>query len=401
MTLKYIFLILSIVVLFFIFYKQYDFGHRWNHLSKEYMTGLGGCSSQDSPDSNPPPSCTNDYTNSAELPLREYCVKSCFNSAYDGADVSKDVLMQRIKEGYRFIDLNVFSASGDVYVGFSPDNAPKTISSSLLLSDALKTINDSAFSSATVFDGSLSNVASYPVFVHIRVYRPPGSTIDIIANVAKIINGSKSSPPSYASNYLRTFDSNGNPEPTQIDGCTVLSTMMRKVIFSMDILNILEIYAPINYQSASVIPQETVESLQTFVNILTGGSTFPAFYRYTDDSLIYRTNSLGVGNAAIKGSLQTNVKHMYISFPHPDDVSTSATPKNLNASGVVQPNIKSFINDRSIQFTPLRVYLADPNLVTYINMFDTIGTPFASMIYVYRYLGSVSEQKKTPSSMSL
>jgi hypothetical protein len=68
-------------------------------------------------------------------------------------------------------------------VGFSPDNAPTTVSNKLLLSDALKTINDHAFSSSTVFDASLSNVASYPMFVHIRVYRPPGSNIDIIANV--------------------------------------------------------------------------------------------------------------------------------------------------------------------------------------------------------------------------
>jgi hypothetical protein len=299
------------------------------------------------------------------------------------------VLIERIKNGYRFIDLNVFSASGDVYVGFSPDNAPTTISSSLLLSDALKTINDSAFSSATVFDGSLSNVASYPVFVHIRVYRLPGSNIDIIANVAKIITGTKESPPSYASNYLRVVDSNGNPEPTQIDGCTVLSTIMRKVVFSMDILNILEIYAPINYQSASTIPPETVESLQTFVNVLTGGSTFPAFYRYTDDSLVHRTNSLGLGNTAITGSLQTNVKHMYISFPHPDDVSKSAQPINANASGVVQPNIKSFIIDRSIQYTPLRVYLADPELNKYVKLFDTIGTPFAPMTYVYNQMNSI------------
>jgi len=273
-------------------------------------------------------------------------------------------------------------------VGFSPDNAPTTISNKLLLSDALKTINDYAFSSSTVFDASLSNVASYPIFVHIRVYRPPGSNIDIIANVAKIINGTKSSPPSYTSNYLRTFDPDGTPNPTQIDGCTVLSSIMGNVIFSMDILNILEIYAPINYQSASTIPKETVESLQTFVNILSGGSTFPAFYRYTDDSLIYRTNLLGVGNAAIKGSLQTNVKHMYISFPHPDDVSKTATPKIPNASGVIQPNIKSFIIDRSIQFTPLRVYLADPELNKYIKMFDTIGKPVVPMFYVYRHLGS-------------
>lgn len=404
MTIKYVFLILSIVVILFIFYKQYDFGQRWVRFGpdlsgllrengKENMTGLGGCPFQNEQEPPQEPSCTNDYTNSANLPLREYCVKASFNSAYDGTDVSIDTLTQRIKDGYRFIDLNVFSASGDVYVGFSPDNAPKTISSKLLLSDALKTINDTAFSSATVFDASLSNVGSYPIFVHIRVYRPPGSNIDIIANVAKVITGGKSNPPSYTTNYLRKSDENGKLTPVQIDGCTVLSSIMGNVIFSMDILNILEIYAPINYQSASTIPPETVESLQTFVNILSGGSTFPAFYRYTDDSLIYRTNTLGVGNAAIKGSLQTNVKHMYISFPHPDDVSTSTTPKNQNASGVVQPGVKTFIYDRSIQFTPLRVYLADTNLNAYINMFDTIGTPFASMFYVYRYLNTISESK--------
>lgn len=390
MKLKYIFLILSLVVLFFVFYKQYDLGQRY---TTENMTGLGGCSSQDGPDSKPPPSCKNEYNNSAELPLREYCVKACFNSAYDGANVSSNVLMERIKDGYRFIDLNVFSASGDVYVGFSQDNAPTTVSSKLLLSDALKTINDSAFNIGTVFDASLSNVASYPIIVHIRVYRPTDSTIDIIENVATIINGTKGSPPSYSANYLRSFDENGMSIPKQIDGCTVLSSIMGKVIFSMDILNILEIYSPINMQSALTVPPQTVESIQTFVNILSGGSTFPAFYRYKEESLIYRMNKLGIGNSALKGSLQTNAKHMYISFPHPDDVSTTSN-NNKNATGVVQPDIKSFILDRSVQFTPLRVYLDHPELNAYIKMFDTIGTPFAPMIYVYKYLTSSSQPKK-------
>jgi hypothetical protein len=352
------------------------------------MTGSGEVFIQDSTSSNPAPSCTNKYDDSTDLPLKEYCVKSCFNSAFDGTDISNNVLIERIKDGYRFIDLNVFTAvdDGNVYVGFSPDNAPKMISNKLLLSDALNTINEYAFKTGAGFDASLSNVETYPIFVHIRVYRTPGSNTDIIANVAKTINGTPGSAPSYKSNYLRSSDSNGNSEPIQIDGCTVLSTMMRKIVFSMDILNILEIYAPVNYQKASAIPPETIESLQTFVNVLTGGSTFPAFYRYTDDSLIYRTNSLGIGNDAIDGLMKTNVKYMYISFPHPDDVSTSVQSKN--ASGVIQPNIKSFIIDRSIQYTPLRVYLADPELNKYVTLFDTIGTPFAPMRYVYQRLNS-------------
>jgi hypothetical protein len=374
MTLKYLFLILSIVVIFVIFYRQYNFGKTRRENMDTQISN-----SDDSVVEN----CSSDYDKSTDLPLKEYCVKSSFNTAYDGTDVSKETLLKRIKEGYRFIDLNVFSASGDVYVGFSPDNTPSLISNKLLLSDALKCIGDNAFSSGTVFDSSLSNVAKYPVFVHIRVYRPANSTTDIIANVAKTVTGG-SNPPSYSQNYL--LDSNRNP--VQIDGCTSLSNLMGKMVFSMDILNILEIYAPANYQSASTIPPETIASLQTFVNILSGGSTFPAFYRYTDDSLIYRTNTLGISNSSIKGSLKTNVKHMYITFPHPNDVSKIAPPVNKKATGVIQPDIKSFLLSRSIQFIPLRIYLADPNVKIYTDLFDTIGTPFAPMFYVYRTLNN-------------
>jgi hypothetical protein len=367
-SLKYIFLILSVIVIFIIFYKQYNFGKT----QRENMEDSSTCSEE---------KCSNSYDTSTDLPLKEYCVKSSFNSAYNGTDVSKETLLQRIKEGYRFIDLNVFSASGDVYVGFSPDNSPSLISNKLLLSEALKTIGDSAFSSGTVFDGSMSNIAKYPVFVHIRVYRPANSEIDIIANVAKTITGD-SNPPAYSQNYLLETDRT----PVQIDSCTPLSKLMGKMIFSMDILNILEIYAPPNYQSASTIPPETTASLQKFVNILSGGSTFPAFYRYTDESLVYRTNTLGISNSSIKGSLKTNVKYMYISFPHPDDVSKTATPVNKKATGLIQPDIKSFILNRSIQFMPLRIYLADNNLKVYTKMFNKIGTPFAPMFYVYRHL---------------
>jgi hypothetical protein len=315
-----------------------------------------------------------DFSNTKNLPLREYCVKSSFNSAYDGADVSVETLLKRIKEGYRFIDLNVFSASGDIYVGFSQDNAPKLISNKLLLSEALKQINETAFSNTTVFDSSLSRVSTSPLFVHIRVYRQPNSVVDVIAGVEKIVNGTEGSPPSYSNNYLR----NSEGEPEQINGCTNMSVLSGKMIFSMDILNILEIYAPSNYQSASTLPPDTIMAIRKIVNILTGGSTFPAFYRYTEESIIYRTNKLAIYDSAMKGSFKTNVKDMFIAFPHPDDVK--------NGTGVIQPDVVKFILDRSIQFTPVRVYLADTNLDNYVQMFDTVGTPFAPMWYVYNNL---------------
>ena len=390
MALKYILLILSIIVIFFIFYKQYDFGQRW----KEHMTGLGSCgSSSNDMDFSPTP-CDNEYKLAGDLPLREYCVKSCFNSAYSGTTVGGDILTTRITEGYRFLDLNVFfvgDPSNDVFVGFSQDNSPQLVNSTLLLSDALKIISEKAFSSSTTFSDGLRNANAYPVFVHIRVYsgrNPNGELMtDIISKIAKIIVGNDNSPPSYSIHYLR----NSAGAPVQVDGCTNLSSIMGKLIISMDILNILEIYAPIKYQFASTIPPETISAIQTFVNILSGGSTFPAFYRYTEDSLIHRTNTLGLADSSVVGSLKTNTKNMFISFPHPDDVEKTTLNPTPNSSGVKQPDIVRFILSRSIQFIPMRVYFgndASANLTKYTGIFEKIGTPFAPMSYVYKHLNA-------------
>ena len=371
MEIKYIFLCLSIFVIFIVFYRQYNLGYKGGRF--EYMTDRSNDEIT---------KCDNDYSESTDLPLREYFVKSCFNSAYDGTDVSTNTIQTRIKEGYRFIDLNVFSASGDIYVGYSPDNAPKMISNKLLLSDALKCISENAFSktSKDFTNTQMTDIGSYPIFVHIRVYRDPkpDTTVDIISRVSDVITGKNAkNKPQYTSNYL--VDSTG--KPTRVNGCTNLSSIMGKMVFSMDILNILEIYAPQGYQTAVTLPENTKSAMKSFVNILTGGNTWVSFYRYTEETLVSRTTKLGIGDSSINGSMKTNVRNLYISFPHPYDVAKGTSQ---NASGIIQPNIMKFIFDRSIQFIPVRAYLADPMLKTYTDIFDVIGKPFAPMFHVYK-----------------
>ena len=375
---KHIILIMSIVIIFYIFYTQYNL----RSTQKEMFT--------DDSNNCEDTICQNEYNDAKNLPLREYCVKSSFNSAYNGSDVSEQTLKDRVLEGYRLIDLNVYSADNEIYVGYSPDNSPAVISNKLLLSTALNAINETAFTNPDTKKptGKLTDVHLYPLFVHIRVYRKQDSDVDVISKVAKIINGLEGeSPPSYSANYLRTDNS-----PTRINGCTKLSELMGKLIFSMDILNILENYASANLpkeavHSALSVPKNTIKSIQSFVNVLTGGSTFPAFYNYTEESIINRTNKLGITNESINGSFKTNVKYMYIIFPHPNDM-----PKNDNSkfplSGVKQPDTHSFLLNRSIQYTPLRVYLEDANLKPYTDIFDYIGTPFAPMMLVYAHLKS-------------
>lgn len=377
MNLKYILLFVSLIVIGVVFYKQYTFGKQWREgLENNNSDKKDNCKNYNDEDS-------------MNLPLREYCIKSSFNSAYDGNDVSVETIKTRIQEGYRVIDLNVYSASGDIYVGFSPDNAPEQISPNLKLQTALETISDSAFSkSDSDFKTKMPMVGKYPIFVHIRVYRKPNSAIDIISKVADVVNGLPDAPkPPYTQNYLREVDG----RPKRITDCTKLSELMGKMIFTMDILNILEIYAPPNNQSISgILPdakmEKTIEKTQSFVNVLTGGNTIPAFYRYTEESIVNRTNKLAYGSdKAVSGKhLKTNVNYLYIAFPHPYDVVKDTD--HPNGTGVIQPDPNKFILDRSIQITPVRVYLADDLLNKYIKIFDVIETPFAPMFHVYTHL---------------
>jgi len=368
MELKYIFLFLSIVVLLVIFYKQYQQG-QFHRFQIEQMTTATTPSAEGEKDAK----CKSSYDDSKDLPLKEYCVKSSFNSAYDGTSVSKLNILKRIEDGYRFIDLNVFSASGDVYVGYSPDNAPVMVENTLKLSDALKCIAENAFSSTTKFNKNLNSVNKYPVFVHLRVYRPVNSATDIISNVMNVVNGLPgSNPPSYSTYYLRNADNS----PVQLEQCTPLSSIMGKMLFSMDVVNVLQIYAP-SSNNVNDVPSGAAKSLRTFVNILTGGGTMPAFYRYTEPVLTNgKLNRLGITDSAVNGLFKSNVKSMYIVYPHPDDKNN-------------QPDVKHMMLNCSIQFIPMRSYLAGTELDSYVKLFDTAGTPMIPMSNVYTSLVGV------------
>lgn len=308
--------------------------------------------------------CSNSYADSNTLPLREYFVKSSFNSAHNGVgfDVSTNTLGQRISEGYRFLDLNVYCASGEnLYVGFAKDNNPTMNNTNLPFEMAIQYIQQNAFSKKSLLPASvpslIENYSSYPLFVHIRVYRAPDSKVDVISKVAKVLN---------ALNYPQ-FLRDENDKPIQINGCTPLNKLMGKMIFTLDILNITQIYAPTATPGADYVPAETIESIRSFVNMLTGGNTCLAFYDYNDAQIVSKTKKLrNVSN------LKTNAQYMFIAFPNP-----------INAAN---PDSYKFVLDNSIQFIPMRAYLSDSAskcLANYIKVFDDLKKPFVPLNYVY------------------
>lgn len=341
---KRILLFVAILIIVAVFYQQLRFGCGSRPVISEGM------------DSAPLICSDANYGDPKNLPLREYYIKSSFNTAYDGNTVSTEAIVARLAEGYRFIDFNVFCASGqEVFVGFSQGNTPTLDSGNLRLSDALNVIAKNAFIKPTTPPAGSTPVSwdytKSPLIVNIRVFRGLGSTVDVIGNVANIINPANGASPASAKYYV-----NSPNNPISVNGCTPLGDIGGKILFTMNIENVLQVYTP-SGDFAKNVPDQTVTAMNTFVNFLSGGSTCVAFYSYADPSLTSRTNTL-IKTSDDLNSYQTNIQYMSIALPHPTDAKS-------------QPDIRKFALDCSVLNLPMRVYIgSDPNLALNTKIFD-------------------------------
>ena len=119
-----------------------------------------------------------------DLPIREFIVKSSYNSAISGLYASKEALKLTLERGCRFIDFEIFSRNEKEYVSYSGDPEYKTMGTEnvsknrLKLVDALNHLAGSAFSSPTPSTND-------PLFILLRI---KDNTAPIYKRIAKNIN---------------------------------------------------------------------------------------------------------------------------------------------------------------------------------------------------------------------
>ena len=323
----------------------------------------------------PNTSCDNPYSDSNTLPLREYIIKACYNSAYDPnatPKLSVNILETRMAEGYRFIDLNVFSSEGKLYVGYSPNNNPTLTDVSIPFTDALECIKTNAFTKSTMaikddtpfFERKSTETAAsiretyvdYPLFVCIRVYRSGKSKLDIVKALMEHLKSTSDAK------YLR--EGNGdNEKAVQIDGCTPLNKIKGNILFVMDILNILQIYTPVEKSSADQIPEETRKYLNKFVNIYSGGN----IWRHGSSE-----KSMPLLISDLNQPYKTNLFNMQIMFPEVKET--------------VNPDTYKLIVKNSIQTIVVRPYLQDTNLKAYTKLFNEAKRPMVCGVHAYTFV---------------
>jgi hypothetical protein len=117
------------------------------------------------------------------LPLKSFFIKSSYDSAYDGKNISRDMVLYTLNRGYRFLDFEVYYdfVSGQqgqqdikkAVVAFSESASfPATSNSNVPLYDILNIVSENAFSNASPNKGD-------PLFIQIRpMYNLPTASDD-------------------------------------------------------------------------------------------------------------------------------------------------------------------------------------------------------------------------------
>lgn len=272
-------------------------------------------------------------THSDEYPsltLKDYVIKSSYNTAYIGSSMSFKAITYALTRGYRFLDFEVYLIDGLPSVGYNSNSAtPMKISSSntLPFGQVLYNVVTEAFSAPT------PNIND-PLFINLRLNSKDNTLYEMVAkSIDKNIKN-------------RLYHG-------KVDSTTKLADILGKIVLIIDI-NKSPDYD--SYPNCANIEssQNQCYNLSKYVN-LEGGSNSLRLITY--DSLLNQTTNPPNINSE-KGTTDLTVLKM--TYP---DVTR----------GKENPSIKPFIKDYGTQFVAVRLYNLDTNLKNYETFFAECG----------------------------
>ena len=268
------------------------------------------------------------------LPIREFIVKSSYNSAISGLYSSKEALKLILERGCRFIDFEIFSRQDVEYVSYSGDpeynsmGTDNTSENRLKLADALNTTAGSAFSSPTPSTND-------PLFILLRI---KDNSAPIYKRIARHINNAFSQRL-----YRGTFNSG-----------TRLRQLQGKVVIFLDILSSSK------WNEYDKCDTNENECLDKVVALEAGTTNFP-LYAYGDllslPTLIVNRNTR---------NLKTSINSFMIVQPPQFDAIKPPMPNNT-------------IDKWHPQFLAYRFYQVGEELMEYEAIFNKYGCAFVPM----------------------
>jgi len=275
--------------------------------------------------------------------LKDYIVKSSYNSAVTGKYVNIDMVKYLLKRGVRLLDFEVMLINDTPMITYTDDSSLETINTdnTLLLDNVFSMIVSNAFVQPT------PNVKD-PLFIHLRIKSKPGSN-KLYRLIAKSIDST-----------LRDKLYNGS-----ITKNTNMSDIMGKIVIIVD-KTLNREYKQISSCSPS---EKGCYNLNKYVK-LESGSDLLFLHRYNE----LLNLSQDIIRVEDKCHICTSTTNMRMVLPDTINKNT----KN--------PNIDEFILNYGSQFVLYKFYSKDEELEKYEKLFNDNKGGIVPLAYSIDYL---------------
>jgi len=275
------------------------------------------------------------------LPLKEYCIKASYNSAYTGRYINTDMVKYVISRGCRVLDFEVYLIEGRPCVGVSTDEDSVTLDTenSILLDRVFTTIMTNAFTAI-----GCPNYED-PLFINLRIKSKDPSVYKEVAKVVEV-----------------------DLKPKLLVGPvtkeTKLSEIMGKVVLMVD--------KTVNYDYKNLSKCDPNEQhcfdLKTYVSLETGSEDL---FLVKYENII---TQFGLPIYIMNDNTKTNIQNMIFIKPDYD------TTNNTN------PNYLDLVKEYGAQIFPYSFYHKDAELVGYEKFFDDHKTALVPISSALKYL---------------
>lgn len=275
--------------------------------------------------------------------LKDYIVKSSYNSAVTGKNVNIDMVKYLLNRGVRLLDFEVMLIDNAPMITYTDDKNLETINTdnTLLLDNVFSMIVTNAFVQPT------PNVKD-PLFIHLRI-KSKDDNQQLYRLIAKSIDS-----------VLKDKLYSGN-----VTKDTFMKDIMGKIVIIID-KTITRNYIKISECEAD---EKDCYDLKNFVNLESGSDNL-FLHKYTE-LLNLSYDHIRVED---KCSLCTSTENMRL-----------VTPDTINMNSK-NPDIDDFILNYGSQFVLYKFYSKDENLEKYEKMFDDNKGGIIPLAYTIDYL---------------
>ena len=276
-----------------------------------------------------------------KLPIKEYCIKASYNTAYTGKYINTDMVKYIISRGTRFLDFEVYMVDGKPCVGFSTDEDYATLDTqnSILLDSVFNVIMTNAFTTL-----GCPNSAD-PLFINLRIKSDDPTVYKEVAKVVEV-----------------TLKPKLHVSPVSKD--TQLSQLLGKVVLLVD--------KTINYEYKKLTSCKPNDrnciDLTSYIALETGSEDL-FLVNYED---LEKQNTVPI--RILNDNIHTSIQNMRFIRPGYD------TTKKEN------PKLGVLIQGFGTQIVPYCFYHPDAELKEYEAFFDDHKTAFVTLSNALKYI---------------